>query len=41
VDAGYRELAAAEHGRIRILDASLAPDELAVAATAAIEDLLP
>ncbi len=41
VDAGYRELAAAEPGRIRVLDASLAPDELVGAATVAIEDLLP
>lgn len=41
VDGGYRELAAAEPGRIRVLDASLAPGELVAAATAAIEDLLP
>jgi dTMP kinase len=41
VDGGYRELAAAEPGRIRVLDASLASDELVAAATAAIEDLLP
>jgi dTMP kinase len=41
VDAGYRQLAAAEPGRIRVLDASLAPAELVEAATAAVEDLLP
>lgn len=41
VEAGYRELAAAEPGRIRVLDASLAPGELVGAAVVAVEDLLP
>jgi dTMP kinase len=41
VEAGYRELAAAEPGRIRVLDASLAPGELVGAAIVAVEDLLP
>ena len=41
VDAGYRQLAAAEPARIIPLDAGLAPDELVKASMAALSDLLP
>jgi dTMP kinase len=37
----YRELAAAEPQRIRVLDAALAPDEVVAQAVAALADLLP
>jgi len=37
----YRELAAAEPERIRVLDAALAPEEVVAQALAALADLLP
>jgi dTMP kinase len=40
VQAAYDELAAAETGRIRVLDASLAPEQVLADALAATEDLL-
>ena len=37
----YRELAAAEPERFRVLDASLPPEQLVAQALAALDDLLP
>jgi len=41
VRAGYRAIAAAEPGRVRVIDASGAVDEVAARVAAALEDLLP
>jgi dTMP kinase len=41
VAEAYDRLAAAEPGRIRMLDASVPPDELLAAALEALSDLLP
>ncbi len=41
IDAAYHELARAEPGRIRTIDASQSPDRVLSAALAAVEDLLP
>jgi dTMP kinase len=41
IASGYRSLAAAEPGRIRVIDAGRPADEVLSAALAAIEDVLP